>query len=66
MLIAALYAAPAQASGITLPPDAQRALDKIYDGDPDAALAIARDIEQARPDHPLGYLIEGEAKWWKR
>ncbi len=65
-MFAGIFVSPARASGITLPPDAQRALDKIYDGDPDAALAIARDIEQARPDHPLGYLIEGEAKWWKR
>ncbi len=66
LLIAALSAAQALASGITLPPEAQRALDKIYEGDPDAAILIAHDIEQARPDHPLGYLIEGEAKWWKR
>jgi hypothetical protein len=65
-LIAASVAPSARATGIALPPEAQRALDKIYSGDPDAAIAIAHDIEQARPDHPLGYLIESEAKWWKR
>jgi hypothetical protein len=66
ILIAAFIAPSARASGIALPPEAMQALDKIYSGDPDAAIAIAHDIEQARPEHPLGYLIEGEAKWWKR
>jgi len=66
ILIAAFVAPSARATGITLPPKAMQALDKIYAGDPDAAIAIAHDIEQAQPDHPLGYLIEGEARWWKR
>lgn len=57
---------PAHATGVTLPPQAMQALDLIYGGDPDAAIAIAHEMEQARPDHPLGYLIESEAKWWKR
>jgi tetratricopeptide (TPR) repeat protein len=58
--------APAHATGVALPPQAMQALDLIYSGDPDAAIAIAHEMEQARPDHPLGYLIEGEADWWKR
>jgi tetratricopeptide (TPR) repeat protein len=66
ILIAAFSAPPARATGIALPPKAMQALDKIYSGDPDAAIALAREIQQAQPDHPLGYLIEGEAKWWKR
>jgi hypothetical protein len=66
ILIAAFVAPPARATGITLPPKAMQALDKIYSGDPDAAIAIAHEIEQAQPDHPLGFLIESEAKWWKR
>lgn len=66
ILIAAFAAPSARASGIALPPEALRAMDKIYGGDPDAAITIAHDFEQALPDHPLGYLIEGEAKWWKR
>ncbi len=28
--------------------------------------ALANEMEAAQPDHPLGYLIESEAKWWKR
>ena len=70
-LFAALFAAtfialPARAEGITLPPEALNAMDKIYGGDPDAAIVIAHDVEQAQPDHPLGYLLEAEAIWWKR
>jgi tetratricopeptide (TPR) repeat protein len=65
-LAATVLIARAHASGITLSPQATVALDKIYSGDPDAAVAMAHDMEQAQPDHPLGYLIEGEAKWWKR
>jgi hypothetical protein len=61
-----LFAPPSRASGITLSPDSARALDRIYGGDPDAAILIAREMEEAQPDHPLGYLIEGEARWWKR
>jgi hypothetical protein len=66
VLIAAFVTPSARATGIALPPTATEALDKIYGGDPDAAIVIARGIEQAQPDHPLGYLIESEADWWKR
>ena len=41
-------------------------MDAIYGGDPDAAIAIARGVQRAQPEHPLGYLLEGEALWWKR
>jgi hypothetical protein len=66
ILIAAFVAPSARATGIALPPKATEALDKIYGGDPDAAIVIARGIEQEQPEHPLGYLIESEADWWKR
>ncbi len=66
ILIAAFVVPSARATGITLPPKATQALDKIYSGDPDAAIALANEMEAAQPDHPLGYLIESEAKWWKR
>jgi tetratricopeptide (TPR) repeat protein len=66
ILIAAFVAPCARATGIALPPKATEALDKIYGGDPDAAIVIARGMEQEQPEHPLGYLIESEADWWKR
>jgi hypothetical protein len=59
-------ATPARAGHLTLPPDAQKVLDTIYGGNPEAAVALARSIEQARPEDPLGYLVEGEALWWER
>jgi hypothetical protein len=66
ILIAAFVAPSARATGIALPPKATEALDRIYGGDPDAAIVIAHGIELEQPEHPLGYLIESEADWWKR
>ena len=61
-----LVARSVHAEGITLPPEALKAMDQIYGGDPDAAIVVAHDVERAQPDHPLGYLLEAEAIWWKR
>lgn len=41
-------------------------MDKIYAGNPDAAIPIVRKMQQTNPDDPLGFLLEGEALWWKR
>jgi tetratricopeptide (TPR) repeat protein len=64
--LAALLASPACAGNISLPPEAIEGMEKIYGGDPDAAISIAHALEQAQPDHTIGYLLEGEARWWKR
>ena len=61
-----LFGATAQASNIRISADGQSALDLIYGGDPDAAIAVARTIERDDPQNPIGYLLEGEALWWKR
>lgn len=37
----------------------------MYAGDTDGAIRLFREIEQAEPGEPLGYLLEGEARWWK-
>ena len=65
LLVLSLLAIPARASGISLSADAAKALDQIYNGDNDAAVATARGIEQAQPDSPVGYLLQAEAQWWK-
>jgi tetratricopeptide (TPR) repeat protein len=57
---------PADGGTLSVPPDVERAMDAIYGGDPDAAVPTARNLQRAQPDHPLGYLLEGEAVWWKR
>jgi tetratricopeptide (TPR) repeat protein len=56
---------PTCASSITPPLEAPAILDKIYSFDLDVALADARHMQQARPNHPLGYLLETEALWWR-
>jgi tetratricopeptide (TPR) repeat protein len=60
-----VFALPGRAAGIALSPEAAKALDQIYSGDNEAAVATARGIEQAQPDSPVGYLLEAEAQWWK-
>jgi tetratricopeptide (TPR) repeat protein len=56
----------ARAQGLSVPPDARATLDKLYSGDADGAVAMAREFQKAHSDHPLGLLLEGEALWWKR
>ena len=57
-------AVDAQAGEIKLPPEAKEAMAEIYSGNPEAAVPIARSIQESEPDHPLGYLLEAEADWW--
>jgi tetratricopeptide (TPR) repeat protein len=59
------FAVPAGAGGITLSPEAARALDEIYSGNPDRAIAAARNIGRDRLESPVGDLLEGEALWCK-
>lgn len=43
----------------------RQGLDRLMDGDPDAASEIFRRIETQNPQSPLGYLFEADAVWWK-
>ncbi|MGH9745297.1 MAG: hypothetical protein ACRD59_04210 [Candidatus Acidiferrales bacterium] len=61
----AFAAAPARAGGVTLPPEAAQALEKMYGGDPDGAISMLHAFEKAHPENPVGYVIEAEARWWK-
>lgn len=54
----------ARASELDIPPDAKQAIELMYDGRTQEAVALARKVEAARPDHPLGYLIEADILWW--
>jgi tetratricopeptide (TPR) repeat protein len=56
---------PSANTALQVPPAVQQGLEEIFDGNPDAALDSAHKLEQAAPDSPLGYLLEGEARWWK-
>src|SRR5882762_3260511 len=65
LLLLALINSPAHASKIVLPPETPAILDKIYSFDLECAVEAAKRMEQERPNHPLGYLLEAEALWWR-
>jgi tetratricopeptide (TPR) repeat protein len=58
-------AAPIRGAKLDLPPAANAVIDQIYSGDLEAAVAGAHQLEQEQPEHPLGYLLGGEALWWR-
>jgi len=58
-------ARPAISGKLSLTPEASKTVGKIYAFDLDGALEDARQMERERPEHPLGYLFETEALWWK-
>ncbi len=58
---------PAQgaAKRLALPQEARDGMETLYRGDPDAAIQIFRRLETSQPESPIGYLLEGNARWWK-
>jgi tetratricopeptide (TPR) repeat protein len=58
-------AGPAAATKLTLPPEAPPILEKIYSFDLLGATEAAKHMQQERPKHPLGYLLEAEVMWWR-
>jgi tetratricopeptide (TPR) repeat protein len=48
-----------------LPENVSSILENIYSWRLDLAIAEAQQIQKKEPDHPLGYLLEGEALWWR-
>jgi tetratricopeptide (TPR) repeat protein len=55
----------AQNSRGVFPSEAHESLDALYRGNAEAAIVIARRMENSRPEYPLGYLLEAEAQWWR-
>ena len=49
----------------SLPPGTETILEHIYSGRSDLAIPEAQALEREQPDHPLGYLLEAEARWWQ-
>jgi tetratricopeptide (TPR) repeat protein len=67
-LLALLVALPAPfslGSSLTFPPEAQGILEKIYSFDLPGAAESAKRMKEEWPQHPLGYLLEAEADWWR-
>jgi hypothetical protein len=65
LVLSSSFALPAAANKLALPPATPVVLEKIYSFDIAGAVAAAKRMEVERPEHPLGYLLEAEALWWK-
>jgi tetratricopeptide (TPR) repeat protein len=65
LLTAAFCSAPVRADKLKLMPEASAAADQIYSGDFEGGRQAALRLQDAQPDHPIGYLLEAEALWWK-
>ena len=63
--IALISVRPALGEELAVPAAAHEAVGKIYSGDFQAGVEVAREMEQAQSEHPLGYILEAEALWWK-
>src|SRR5437016_4533591 len=59
------HSTPAPASNLNLPAETPAVLDKIYSFDLQGAVEAAQHMEQEHPNHPLGYVLETEALWWR-
>lgn len=57
--------APAHATKLTLPPEAQEGMRRVYAGEIDQAIEMFHGLQRAQPQHPLGYLLEANARWWR-
>ena len=62
---AALFSAEVRADKLQVPPEVIAATDQIYSGDLEGGREAALRLQQERPEHPIGYLLEAEALWWK-
>jgi tetratricopeptide (TPR) repeat protein len=66
LLVSSLFSPnPSTAQNLNVTPAAQSVLNQIYSGDLTGAFDSAHKLQQARPDHPIGYLLEDEAISWK-
>jgi len=50
---------------LSLPSGTEKILNDIYSGKNDLAIGEAQQLQQQMPAHPLGYILEAEAIWWK-
>ena len=63
--LALLVSSPLAARNSQLPPEEAKAMEKIYAGDTQGALAILRTLQTLQPENPLPVLLEAEARWWQ-
>jgi len=65
LLVTLILGANARAEKLPASPAAAAIVDKIYSGDAEGAAAETLRMQQEQPEHPLGYVLEAEALWWK-
>jgi tetratricopeptide (TPR) repeat protein len=65
LFLLAFLASSARSAKLVPPAEAPALLDKIYSFDLDGARDAAKRMQQGHPTHPLGYLLEAEALWWR-
>lgn len=65
LMLGLLFPTLARSEKLQISASASAAIEKIYSFDLDGAIADAQHIQDIQPDHPLGYLIEAEALWWR-
>lgn len=67
LAVCALVFAPKLFAGgnLSLPPGTPAIVQQIYSGRTDLAIPQAQAMQRELPAHPLGYLLEGEARWWE-
>jgi tetratricopeptide (TPR) repeat protein len=58
-------AAPQNAERLKLPEGSEAVVEHIYSWQLDRAIPEAKQMQRQFPEHPLGYLLEGEAQWWR-
>src|SRR3981189_3167340 len=63
-LLATVFFAPigGRASQLNVPPQATEAIQLMYSGNSDQAIVLARNLEAAGPEHPLGFLMEADGR----
>jgi tetratricopeptide (TPR) repeat protein len=62
---AAFVCAQARAEQLRVTPQVIATADQIYSGDFVGGRASALRLQEEEPGHPIGYLLEAEALWWK-
>ena len=67
LTVCALLVAPRVCAGgnLSLPPGTDAILEHIYSGRTDLAIPETQAMQRDQPEHPLGYLLEAEARWWE-
>jgi tetratricopeptide (TPR) repeat protein len=65
LFLLAFSLSPARTAEFTLPPETPAILEKIYSFDLDGAQEAARQLQKEHPAHPIGYLLESDALWWR-